>query len=99
MLELWRSAASDARRDSKTFVKLASQRMWKECEAHVFEVDEKGAIFVGLMGQFVDGYCHGVGREFTVNDQCFEGHFVRGHRQGLQTIGIVLPFNSVSCDL
>jgi hypothetical protein len=38
--------------------------------------------FVGYAGEFKDGFQHGVGREFTHNDQAYEGEFVDGKRHG-----------------
>lgn len=38
--------------------------------------------FVGYAGQFKEGFQHGVGREFTENDQAYEGQFRDGKRHG-----------------
>ncbi len=44
------------------------------------------APFVGYAGEFRDGFQHGVGREFTHNDQAYEGAFVDGKRHGHGTL-------------
>lgn len=70
-------------RDQPTAARLArlfQTKLWRTSLEQLSLNDS--APFVGYAGEFKDGFQHGVGREFTHNDQAYEGSFVDGKRHG-----------------
>jgi hypothetical protein len=79
LLRIFQSHRNQNAQCGALLARLFAHPLWRSIDALALN---DAAAFVGYAGQFKDGFQHGVGREFTENDQAYEGAFRDGKRHG-----------------